>query len=229
MCAASIAARPASRKRLRGCTARKRAVALSIRCNQLQRGSVYTSGFLGHYIDIILMGAFLLLLKWELREFSRSRILLFWNLAFPLLLFLVLINAFGGPTSLGAVQISITDADQSDASAAYIKVLKTVFKTNEGVSADFEDSDNAADIGLSIPHGFEDSLGNGPPSMIGITYDGSKGLAERTAVQIISSVTAEYELRIRKGAGGLRVVANDRSRGAAVYPIRVIWRPALWL
>lgn len=160
--------------------------------------------------------ALLLLTKWELLEFRKSKVLLFWNLLFPLLLFLVLVSAFGGPASLGQVKMALADNDRTAASALYAKVLNDVFRSNEGVSADFVPASEKADIVVAIPKGFEQALASkAEPVQVAMTYDASAGLAHRTAAQIVRSVTAEFELRIRNGDGALRLTADDTSDGRA--------------
>lgn len=159
------------------------------------------------------MRALLLLMKWELLEFRKSKVLVFWNLLFPLLLFLVLVTAFGRPSSLGSVQMSLVDRDGSTASALFDRTIREVFTANEGVAGEFVRPGAPADVTLTIPKGFEAALAGGAPAHVRLDYDGSKGLAQRTAAQIVRSVATEFELRIRHGEGAVRLDSVDRSGG----------------
>ena len=155
-------------------------------------------------------GIFALLIKWELQEFLKSKVLIFWNLAFPTLLFVVLVSAFGG-AGLGTIKLALIDNDKSAASSLYRDVVQEVFANNDGVRAEFAPPEQAQVV-VTLPKGFELSLAGGEPAGVQIRYDGSAGPAQRTAAQILRSVTKEFELRIRLGEGALRTAMLDTGK-----------------
>lgn len=158
-------------------------------------------------------GVFLVLLNWEITLFLKSKILIFWNFAFPLLLFIVLLNAFGGPTSLGSVDVVVADADRTSVSAGYIDVLRKVFTSNEAVSSAVKVDPNATakagSIVISIPSGFETSLKKHSVVDLAISFDSGQTLAQRTAVEIIRAVTTEFEVQLINGGHVVRIVDHE--------------------
>jgi ABC-2 type transport system permease protein len=164
------------------------------------------------------MSVFLLLFRWEMFEFFWNRTLIFWNIIFPLVMFLVLVNAFGGPASLGTVTIDFRDGDRTAASSLYRDVLSTAFANNEAVAARFESANAHADLVITVPSGFEAALKGGDPASVTIGYDGSQGLAQRTANEIIRGVTIEFELRTAAGHRALRLDSIDRAHGEKGVP-----------
>ena len=157
------------------------------------------------------------MLGWEISVFLRSKILLFWNFAFPILMFLVLVSAFGGPTSLGRVQLGVSDADHTDASAAYVGVLQRVFATNEAVVATIRPVQGAETrLTVEIPKGFAAPLASGAPADLVVASPHRLSLAERTAAQIVRSVTTEFELTARTTRRALHVTQRVGTGGGGV-------------
>jgi ABC-type multidrug transport system permease subunit len=161
----------------------------------------------------------LLLLKWELVELLRNRAMLFWAIIFPILLFVVLVAAFGGAKTLGEVRIAVIDRDRSASSGLFTDTLHSAFGNDDAVSARWRNDPAQADLRITVPEGFGAAVVRRAPAVVRVEFEGDEGVAQRAAARIVAGAAAKFELAARQTPISVRTefIAAGNAKPALRY------------
>ncbi|WP_108670964.1 ABC transporter permease [Peribacillus acanthi] len=130
----------------------------------------------------------------QLRIFSRNRQVLFWTLAFPIFL-MVMLGSFLGSGNGISLSIGVVDEDHSEQSKQFI----TSLKKNEAIDVEKEGNEKDAlnklkkgdsQLIVVIPKGYEESLKatNQEPVSIPVYYNETNFAVSQVGLQLVNNV-----------------------------------------
>ncbi|MFY4776150.1 ABC transporter permease [Metabacillus sp. RGM 3146] len=126
----------------------------------------------------------------QLRIFLRNRQVLFWTLAFPIFL-MVMLGSFLGNGSSMSVTVGVVDKDQSSGSNAFMEALKR----NKAIKVENASKEDAAlkavkngslQMALVIPKGYGENHGDGAPFKLPVYYDETNATVSQVGLQLIN-------------------------------------------
>ncbi|WP_338779846.1 ABC transporter permease [Metabacillus sp. FJAT-52054] len=126
----------------------------------------------------------------QLRIFIRNRQVLFWTLAFPIFLMVMLGSFLGGGNSM-SVKVGVVDEDQSAESKAFVEALKK----NQAMELEKESNEDKAfsavkkgdlQIAIVIPKDYAEKLGKGAPFKMPVYYDETNAAASQIGLQLVN-------------------------------------------
>jgi ABC-2 type transport system permease protein len=130
----------------------------------------------------------------QLRIFLRNRQVLFWTLAFPVFL-MVMLGSFLGKGSGMSLTVAVVDQDRSEQS----KVLLDELKKNEAISLETEQVEKEAlqqlkngdlQLVVAIPEGYGDRVGageNGNPLQLPVYYNETNFAVSQVGLQLVNN------------------------------------------
>ncbi|MGD6818017.1 ABC transporter permease [Metabacillus sp. 84] len=126
----------------------------------------------------------------QLRIFIRNRQVLFWTLAFPIFL-MVMLGSFLGNGGGMSVAVGVIDKDQSAESKAFMEALqkndamKTEKETDEEKAFN-EVKNGNLQIAIVIPDGYGEKLGQGAPFKLPVYYDETNANVSQIGLQLVN-------------------------------------------
>ncbi|MGG4490938.1 ABC transporter permease [Metabacillus idriensis] len=126
----------------------------------------------------------------QLRIFMRNRQVLFWTLAFPIFLMVMLGSFLGGGNSM-SVTVGVVDQDQSAESEAFVSSLKK----NKAMELEMESKEDIAfsevnqgnlQILIVIPKGYGEELDQETPFKIPVYYDETNTAVSQLGLQLVN-------------------------------------------
>ncbi len=138
------------------------------------------------------------LIRADLVLFLRGRLALFWTFAFPLLLLIMQMALFGGGSKLGPVSLALVDLDQTPASQAYLRQLRSGLSMQGSVgfkiSQHSSPTDGRQDIVVTVPKGFAANVGAGQTTTLQLGGQQTPGPAFEAAYGLIYAMSDNYNL-----------------------------------
>lgn len=126
----------------------------------------------------------------QLRIFMRNRQVLFWTLAFPIFL-MVMLGSFLGNGNSMSVTVGVVDQDQSSESKAFVAALKE----NKAMELEMESKEDKAfskvkngnlQIAIVIPKGYGEELGQASPFKLPVYYDETNTMVSQVGLQLVN-------------------------------------------
>lgn len=168
---------------------------------------------------------FLTFLKDDLLMLLRSRLGMFWTLAFPVLMLVLQMTLFGGSASLGPVSMAIVDLDKTKDSQRYasyvLEGLKRQGAVTVNVVAAVADTKKPPDIVLTIPMHFGSNLAKGTTSRVEWSGRLVEGPAFGASQGIIRGLTDAFNFDVSPNprSVSLALPAADTGKAGMSYPM----------
>lgn len=144
------------------------------------------------------MAPFFIFFRTQIALFLRGKLPLFWTLAFPLLLLVILMALFGNGISLGPVKLAIVDEDHTAASASYADFARFVFVQQKTLKAHIAilaaPPNGRYDAVITIPAGFEASISKGLTARVSLSLRNSGTPSGGAIAGILNGLTDRYDL-----------------------------------
>lgn len=167
------------------------------------------------------MRAFVNLYAASMKEFLRSRMAVFWTMAFPLLLALLFGVVFGGGGDT-RFKVGLVDEDGGPVAAQVQEVLDSI-PVLEVQTGDRESSLAALRQGdtravIVLPAGLSAAAANGQPSPVPVFYDP----AQQQASQIVLGITRQVLQAVERQVSGTPVLFQLQEETVQAKDLRTI-------
>lgn len=156
-------------------------------------------------------------IKYSLITFYRNKNMVFWTIAFPVMIMFFMVLVFGGQS--GPLTLYYVDHDGSQASRSFLAALNGTgaFELKDGSGMDLVQSLQSGRISMyiDIPAGFGQGLQAGKAD-IAVSYDKSKAMA-MPAVSAIRQVADAFNMNIAGTKQVVVVQARDVATTSMSY------------
>jgi ABC-2 type transport system permease protein len=158
----------------------------------------------------------------QLRIFLRNRQVLFWTLAFPIFL-MIMLGSFLGNGSSMSVTVGVVDQDQSGESKAFVAALKK----NKAMELEMELKKDKAfnevkkgnlQILIVIPKGYSKELGQESPFKLPVYYDETNTAASQVGLQLVNGAVDQ----ISKEKADYKPVVVTEAKGIETLNLQYI-------
>ncbi|MCD7035379.1 ABC transporter permease [Metabacillus sp. GX 13764] len=126
----------------------------------------------------------------QLRIFLRNRQVLFWTLAFPIFL-MVMLGSFLGSGNNLSVTAGVVNQDQTPQSKAFTDALKKnkalkIQEVKEQKAALSQVKNGSLQLALVIPKGYAENQGKGTPFKLPVYYDETNANVSQVGLQLVN-------------------------------------------
>jgi ABC-2 type transport system permease protein len=150
-------------------------------------------------------------IKYSLIAFYRNKSMIFWTIAFPIMIMFFMVFVFGNQS--GPLTLYYTDLDGSQASRSFLAALNGTgaFELKDGSGTGLAQSlkDGKISVYVEIPAGFGQNMGSGS-SDVEVYYDKSK-VTSMPAVSAVRQVADGLNMEL----AGTRQVVNVKAEDVA--------------
>jgi ABC-2 type transport system permease protein len=140
--------------------------------------------------------AFLTLVRADLITFSRSRVAVFWSLAFPLIVLVAYMHLFAAPR-LGEVALAIRDQDQTATSHDFARSVAGILKRQDVVTIHLNPQsgeERARSVTIDVPRGFEAAATGTSSGQVAVTSTSRQDPAIAATLGILRSAVTSWNL-----------------------------------
>lgn len=161
---------------------------------------------------------FMALLRADLLVLARSKVSMFWTLAFPALMLVLQMALFGGGGSLGPVDLYIVDHDQTQASKDYATFIAAAAGAQRSIKVNVLPgvlpSASKRGVALTIPSGFGSRLAVGATTRVDMHVSIANASLKSAMLGLMRGVSTAYEFEQRGQPPRVSLAVQEASGGA---------------